>query len=109
LTYTSIKHIHAANEEVPINYVIFNFNDFGSAFVTLFVILVQNNWHLVTLIYTTLNGSLLVYLFFISFYVLAVIAILNIVLAFIIDIYVSVEEIIKGKKEVAEKGLLTQR
>ena len=100
ITKESMIHINKVNFEVPTWYIPFNFNDYGSAYVTLFVLMIQNNWHLVTFMYTILDESLQVYLFFTCFYFMTVIVILNIVLAFIIDIYMSIEE--QNKKGTEE-------
>jgi len=65
-------------------YLTLNFNDFGSGFVTLFCLMVVNNWNVVA------NGYLLIMgdaacLFFVSFFVVVNLVSLNILVALIID------------------------
>jgi hypothetical protein len=58
--------------------------------VTLFVLLVVNNWFLITAMYVQATGTAWARLYFILFYYFAVIVMLNIVVAFAIDMYGSV-------------------
>lgn len=68
------------------NYYTNNFNDFPSALVTLFELLVVNNWYVIMdgVVATTSHWSRL---FFISFYCSAVVMVLNLVIAFILEAF----------------------
>ena len=68
------------------NYYSNNFNDFASSLVTLFELLVVNNWHVL------MNGFVLVTnayyrWYFISFWTIAVVVILNLVIAFVLEAF----------------------
>jgi hypothetical protein len=39
------------NDSTPLNWVLNNFNDFGMSFVTLFELMVVNNWMITTEMY----------------------------------------------------------
>jgi hypothetical protein len=68
-------------------YWVFNFNDFGSSLVMLFILLVGNNWNIFqeAFVYLT-NDAARIY--FISFYLFAVLVIMNLVVALILDAFV---------------------
>lgn len=61
-------------------YVYTNFNDFGSALVTLFYLLVVNNWY-IAMESVSLLTSQWAKLYFISWYILAVVVMSNLVIA----------------------------
>ena len=65
-------------------YVYCNFNDFGSAFITLFELLVQNNWQEIMAATAAVNGELS-RIYFITWWVLGVLVISNLLVAFIIS------------------------
>ena len=69
-----------------LNYLL-NFNDTYSAMLTLFVVLVSNNWNDTTDIYCMLVDNLWPRLFFGIFFFLTIFVILNIVTSFVLDIY----------------------
>ena len=70
-----------------------NFNDFGNALVTLFVLMVVNNWFLIADMFANITGVTFAQFYFIAFYLLSVVLVLNIVVAFAIDMYCSMEEL----------------
>ena len=74
-----------------------NFNDFGSSMVTLFHIMVVNNWFITCNMFIDISGSHLPKFFFISFWIFTVLIIFNLVISNIIEIYDSVEEEITTK------------
>lgn len=84
---------------IPDSYVQMNFNDIANSFVTLFALLVVNNWFVIVSVFETLTGTIYTRLFFIIFYFLGVIVVLNIVVAFAIDMYSSVDTINSQKTE----------
>jgi len=81
------------DDEIPFDYIYINFNDFGSCFVMLFGMMTENNWQLFLSIYAiVLKQSPWIYIFFLSFYMLSAIVIVNLCLALIIDIYTTIED-----------------
>jgi len=70
-----------------------NFNDFFSAFITLFALMIVNNWLDIVQVYVDVTGSEYVRWFFIFFYYFAVVVGINIVVAFSIDMYDSVSRL----------------
>lgn len=78
--------------QIPVLYYLMNFNDFLSSFVTLFHIMVVNNWFLTCNMYCAVMGRTTPRLFFISFWVVTVLIMLNLVIAFMIEIYESAQE-----------------
>ncbi|KAL3898282.1 MAG: hypothetical protein SGPRY_012875, partial [Prymnesium sp.] len=67
-------------------YAYCNFNDFGSAVLTLFNLLVVNNWHDIMDVIVDLTSSWSI-IYFISWYILAVVIMFNLVIAHILDGY----------------------
>jgi hypothetical protein len=90
-----------------------NFNDMASAFVTLFELLVVNNWQFIVVMYSETTQSKLARLYFIIFYFLGVIVSLNICVAFVLDMFNSQMELKNAQKgshkERAEVALQKQR
>jgi hypothetical protein len=77
-----------------LNYMENNFDDFPHAIVTLFEQLVVNNWPIV------MEGAIaatgwLASLYFISFYLISVVCIMNVLVAFLIDAYQAKEVLIE--------------
>lgn len=89
------------DQSIPNNYVKMNFNDTLASFITLFALTVVNNWFVIVNVIVRATDNNLYKFFFILFYILSVTMILNIVVAFVIDIYSSVEELNdqKNKRE----------
>jgi uncharacterized membrane protein len=79
-----------------------NFNDLGSSFVTLFVMMVVNNWYIIVKMYNNISGHSYARLYFIMFYFCSVVVMLNIVVAFVIDMYSSVASLHAEEKEKAK-------
>ena len=71
---------------VPNIYVYNNFNDFATGLVTLFELLVVNNWWVIAEMYTDVTNKWS-RLFFASFYFWAVLIVVNLVVAFVIDMF----------------------
>jgi hypothetical protein len=68
-----------------LNYWEFNFNDFGSSMVTLFVLMVVNNWYVFSSAFMAALNSRVPALFFVSFFIAANLVVLNILMALILD------------------------
>jgi len=77
----------AEDPTIPSLYYLMNFNDFPSSLVTLFHIMVVNNWFITCNMYCDVVGSNYPQVFFILFWVVTVLIMLNLVIAFMIEIY----------------------
>lgn len=79
---------------IPDNYHLLNFNDFGSAMFTLYCFMIVNNWHIFTNMFVNLSGANKYYRwFFVLFYYISVTLALTTLVAFVIDMYSSVEKL----------------
>ena len=68
-----------------------NFNDFISSFITLFALMIVNNWMVIVEVYVDATEDAFgVKWFFFFFYYFSVVIGINIVVAFSIDMYDSV-------------------
>lgn len=75
----------------PLFYLV-NFNDFVGSYITLFTLMVVNNWWVTCNVYIVIcNGKHWPVIYFIAFWVVTVCIMLNIVVAFVLEIYNSVE------------------
>jgi len=72
---------------VPPLYYLNNFNDFGASIITLFGQMVVNNWFVTVGMYVDITGTKLTRLYFVLFFLLSVVVVLNIVVAFAIEMY----------------------
>jgi len=85
-------------DSIPDNYYLCNFNDLVSAMVTLFILMIVNNWYvIVSLCVAIKNGNTLYRLYFMIFYYFGVLIGLNILIAFAIDMYSAVERLETSK------------
>ena len=87
------------DQSIPDVYLLINFNDFSSANITMFILMIVNNWQVIVQEYQVITGSNMCILFFVAFYYFGVLIGLNILLAFFIDMYQSIQQIDKAKKE----------
>jgi two pore calcium channel protein len=69
-------------------YIYNNFNDFPSGLVTLFELMVVNNWWVIAEMYVDVTSKWS-RLFFALFYFLAVLIVLNLLVAFVLDMFTS--------------------
>ena len=77
-----------------------NFNDLTSSFVTLFVLIVVNNWYVIVAMCVDIKGGATVYRYwFVLFYYFGVIIGLNIIIAFAIDMYAAVHRLEEQKDQ----------
>ena len=88
----------------PVLYYLMNFNDFGSSMVTLFHIMVVNNWFITCNMFIDIMGNDFPKLFFVSFWILTVLIIFNLVISNIIEIYDSVEADISTKFRIIKSA-----
>lgn len=70
-------------------YLPINFNDYPSSFVCLFCILVVNNWFVFVDGFAAVTSDSTSRIFFITFYLSGVLVLLNVVVAFILDAFLS--------------------
>ena len=77
-----------------------NFNDLVSSYITLFVLIVVNNWYVIVAMCVDIKGGNKLYrYFFVVFYYFGVIIGLNIIIAFAIDMYAAVQRLEDQKDE----------
>ncbi|XP_015573991.1 two pore calcium channel protein 1 [Ricinus communis] len=69
------------------DYLLFNFNDYPNGMVTLFNLLVMGNWQIWMQSYKDLTGSSWTLAYFISFYLITVLLLLNLVVAFVLEAF----------------------
>eukprot|EP00457_Paulinella_chromatophora_P027750 gb/GEZN01033789.1/.p1 GENE.gb/GEZN01033789.1/~~gb/GEZN01033789.1/.p1 ORF type:complete len:109 (-),score=17.91 gb/GEZN01033789.1/:73-399(-) len=63
-------------------------NDFSAAFVTLFEVMVVSNWFVLVNGYGLVTNNLVARAFFLPFYVISVLIILNLTVAFILETFI---------------------
>nr|CAD1834440.1 unnamed protein product [Ananas comosus var. bracteatus] len=69
------------------DYVLFNFNDYPNGMVTLFNLVVMGNWHIWMQSYRDLTGTSWTLAYFISFYLVTVLLLLNLIVAFVLEAF----------------------
>ncbi|KAI5652642.1 hypothetical protein M9H77_29829 [Catharanthus roseus] len=80
------------------DYLLFNFNDYPNGMVTLFNLLVMGNWQVWMQSYKDLTGSPWTYVYFISFYIITVLLLLNLVVAFVLEAFFAELELEESEK-----------
>ncbi|XAR55507.1 hypothetical protein NMG60_11035590 [Bertholletia excelsa] len=80
------------------DYLLFNFNDYPNGMVTLFNLLVMGNWQLWMQSYVELTGTTWAYLYFVSFYLITVLLLLNLVIAFVLEAFFAEMELENSEK-----------
>ena len=97
ITSDSREILH--DQSVPNNYYLINFNDLMSSYITLFILIVVNNWYVIVAMCVDIKGgNLWVRYFFVIFYYFGVIIGLNIIIAFAIDMYSAVQRLEEQKE-----------
>lgn len=69
------------------DYLLFNFNDYPNGMVTLFNLLVMGNWQIWMEGYRELTGTAWSLAYFISFYLITVLLLLNLVASFVLEAF----------------------
>ena len=92
-----------ANDGVSTIYIYNNFNDFGSGIVTLFELMIVNNWQVIVEMFIDATGISAVRWFFIFFYFFSVTVALNIVVAFALDLFNSYHEMLTQRRDEKQK------
>jgi len=80
------------NFSTPPLWYLMNFNDHASSFITLFHVMVVNNWYVTVDMYCTVTGNNWPRLFFALFWIFSVCMMLNLVVSFVLEVYSSVVE-----------------
>jgi two pore calcium channel protein len=81
----------------------FNFNDFNSGMVTMFLLMVVNNWFVFTAAFMAVTGTRLAAIFSLSFFIITNLIVLNVLMSLILDLSGSVrEEMHAADAEAAE-------
>ena len=89
------QHDIIEDTTVPNVYVYNNFNDFASGLVTLFELMIVNNWWVIAEMYTDAIQSKWSRVYFASFYFWCVLIVINLVVAFVIDMFTANYEIME--------------
>ncbi|KAF5458455.1 hypothetical protein F2P56_022482 [Juglans regia] len=69
------------------DYLLFNFNDYPNGMVTLFNLLVMGNWQVWMQSYKDLTGTSWTLTYFVSFYLITVLLLLNLIVAFVLEAF----------------------
>ncbi|CAM0882104.1 unnamed protein product [Alopecurus aequalis] len=78
------------------DYLLFNFNDYPSGMVTLFNLLVLGNWQAWMESYWQLTGSSWSLIYFVSFYLISILLLLNLIIAFVLEAFFAEMELEKA-------------
>ena len=81
--------------DVDYMYIMMSFNDYYAAMVTLFQISVENNWDSTTDMYTDIIGNNWPRVYFVTYWAVTVLIMLNIIVSFVLEIYTTVGETIE--------------
>ena len=88
---------------IPDDYYLLNFNDLISSFVTLFALMIVNNWMVIVYMYQVFMGTPWVKIYFGLFYYFSVVIGINIAVAFAIDMYCSVIRLDEERTKTLEE------
>ncbi|KAL4585266.1 hypothetical protein LXL04_009882 [Taraxacum kok-saghyz] len=94
----------ASTDLADSDYLLFNFNDYPNGMVTLFNLLVLGAWQVWIESYATLTGSAWTYLYFISFYLITILLLLNLIVAFVLEAFFAELELECPEDEEEEQG-----
>ncbi|XP_020581942.1 LOW QUALITY PROTEIN: two pore calcium channel protein 1 [Phalaenopsis equestris] len=90
------------------DYLLFNFNDYPNGMVTLFNLLVMGNWQVWMQSYKDLTGSSWTLVYFVSFYLITVLLLLNLVIAFVLEAFFAEMELESTTKSDDTKDALAR-
>ncbi|XP_048422392.1 two pore calcium channel protein 1 isoform X3 [Pyrus x bretschneideri] len=91
------------------DYLLFNFNDYPNGMVTLFNLLVMGNWHLWMEGYQEITGTWWSIVYFVSFYLVTVVLLLNLVMAFVLEAFFAEMDLELSEKCGEEGGAKDRR
>ncbi|XP_062152859.1 two pore calcium channel protein 1-like isoform X1 [Alnus glutinosa] len=80
------------------DYLLFNFNDYPNGMVTLFNLVVMGNWHIWMQSYKELTGTWWTVAYFVSFYLITVLLLLNLIVAFVLEAFFAEMELESSEK-----------
>ncbi|GAB4859586.1 mitochondrial thiamine pyrophosphate transporter [Ancistrocladus abbreviatus] len=83
-------------------YLLFNFNDYPNGMVTLFNLLVMGNWQAWMQSYEDLTRTSWTLAYFISFYLITVLLILNLIVAFVLEAFFAELELEESEESRAQ-------
>ncbi|KAH6795492.1 hypothetical protein C2S51_036478 [Perilla frutescens var. frutescens] len=86
------------------DYLLFNFNDYPNGMVTLFNLLVMGNWQVWMQSYKELTGTAWTYIYFISFYLITVLLLLNLIVAFVLEAFFAEMDLESAEKCETREG-----
>ncbi|XP_059449199.1 two pore calcium channel protein 1B-like [Corylus avellana] len=84
------------------DYLLFNFNDYPNGMVTLFNLLVMGNWHIWMQSYKELTGTSWSLAYFVSFYLITVLLVLNLIVAFVLEAFFAEMELESSEKSTEQ-------
>ncbi|GLU06440.1 hypothetical protein SLE2022_234750 [Rubroshorea leprosula] len=92
------------------DYFLFNFNDYPNGMVTLFNLLVMGNWQVWMQSYKELTGTSWTLAYFVSYYLVTVLLLLNLVVAFVLEAFFAEMELETSENcEEADKDAGTRK
>lgn len=98
--FVDIDRINGEDSEISPDYMWLNFNDYASGLITLFSMMLFNNWQFIWQQFNfAVESDLKTNSFFLSFIILSSYIIMNILMAFVIDVYTSIEESVRKEKD----------
>ena len=100
-----VNSIQSEDPSIPNFYFLVNFNDFGCSLVTLFHIMIVNNWYVTCNMFSEIAGNDYPRFFFVAFWILVVLIMLNCVLSILIEVYGSAQEKIDEQFEKRDLAL----
>ena len=87
----TIENLEKYSPSTPTLYYLMNFNDYGSSLVTLFHQMVVNNWFVTVGMLADITGhTMATRLYFVTFWLVIVLVLLNILIAIVLEIFSSV-------------------
>lgn len=86
------------------DYLLFNFNDYPNGMVTLFNLLVLGNWQVWMEGYKELTGTSWTLAYFLSFYLITILLLLNLVVAFVLEAFFAEIDLENSGTEYKNKG-----
>jgi len=75
-----------SNPNVDPLYTLMNMNDLAASFVTLFALMVVNNWYVIVETFTVVTNEKY-WFFFIAYYIVCANLMITIVISFVLDMY----------------------
>jgi hypothetical protein len=106
ISTANIPALQKTYDFIEPDWVYMNYNDFGSAVVSLFGMMALNDWENILKLYVAAVGieyRISITLFFISFLVISFYVILNIFITFIINAYTEINDAIILEKMVEKR------